>query len=190
MSETEKSAISRSESHQHQWGYARNVLEFVRNAEFAPLCIERNLGVNGAARSELTQLSLVKFVIGGARVELKRKPIQKVPLYGASSKLALKFGIPVAAMDTPPVAKTDLRPWRSQIEALLVGIAMSPVVRRAVLDAFEEQGLLAYTEPEPEITVDELGRLRKTRVNQALEDFDENLRSRVISVLEQLHAIA
>jgi hypothetical protein len=93
-------------------------------------------------------------------------------------------------MDTPPVAKTDLRPWRSQIEALLVGIAMSPVVRRAVLDAFEEQGLLAYTEPEPEITVDELGRLRKTRVNQALEDFDENLRSRVISVLEQLHAIA
>jgi hypothetical protein len=93
-------------------------------------------------------------------------------------------------MDTPPVAKTDLRPWRSQIEALLVGIAMSPIVRRAVLDAFEEQGLLAYTEPEPEITVDELGRLRKTRVNQALEDFDENLRSRVISVLEQLHAIA
>ena len=88
MYETEKSAISRSESHQHQWGYARNVLEFVRNAEFAPLCIERNLGVNGAARSELTQLSLVKFVIGGARVELKRKPIQKVPLYAASSKLA------------------------------------------------------------------------------------------------------
>ena len=93
-------------------------------------------------------------------------------------------------MDTPPVAKTDLRPWRSQIEALLVGIAMSPIVRRAVLDAFEEQGLLAYTEPEPEITVDELGRLRKTRVNQALEDFDESLRSRVICVLEELHAIA
>jgi hypothetical protein len=37
-----------------------------------------------------------------------------------------RFGIPVAAMDAPPVAKTDLRPWRSQIEALLVGIAMSP----------------------------------------------------------------
>jgi hypothetical protein len=36
----------------------------------------------------------------------------------------------------------------------------------------------------------ELGRLRKTRVNKALEDFDESLRSRVISVLEQLHAIA
>jgi hypothetical protein len=156
MSETEKSAISRSESHQHQWGYARNVLEFVRNAEFAPLCIERNLGVNGAARSELTQLSLVKFVIGGARVELKRKPIQKVPLYGASSKLALKFGIPVAAMDTPPIAKTDLRPWRSQIDALLGGIAMNPVTRRALLDAFEGHGLLAYTEPEAEFVADEL----------------------------------
>ena len=93
-------------------------------------------------------------------------------------------------MDTPPVAKTDLRPWRSQIDALLVGIPMNPVVRRAVLDAFEEHGLLTYTKPEPEIAVDELGRLRKTCVNKALEDFDENVRSRVISVLEELHAIA
>jgi hypothetical protein len=93
-------------------------------------------------------------------------------------------------MDTPPVAKTDLPPWRSQIEALLVGTAMSPVVRRAVLEAFEEYGLLAYTEPEPEIAVNELGRLRKTRVNKALQDFEENLRGRVVSVLEELHAIA
>ena len=93
-------------------------------------------------------------------------------------------------MDTPPVARTDLRPWRSQIEALLVGLAMSPVVRRALLDAFEEHGLLTYTKPEPEIAVDELGRLRKTVVNKVLEDFDENVRSRVVSVLEELHAIA
>jgi len=54
----------------------------------------------------------------------------------------------------------------------------------------KKHGLLAYTEPEAEIAVDELGRLRKTRVNKALEDFDEDVRSRVISVLEQLHAIA
>jgi len=93
-------------------------------------------------------------------------------------------------MGAPPVVKTDLRPWRSQIEALLVGIEMSPVTRRALLDAFEEHGLLAYTKPEPEIAVDELGRLRKTRVNKALEDFDENLRGRVVSVLEGLHAVA
>jgi hypothetical protein len=73
----------------------------------------------------------------------------------------------------PPVAKADLRPLRSQIEALLVGIAMSAVVRRALLDAFEKHGLLAYTEPEPYIAVDELGRLRKTRLNKALEAFDE-----------------
>jgi hypothetical protein len=53
------------------------------------------------------------------------------------------------------VAKADLRPWRSQIEALLVGIAMNHVVRRALIDAFEEHGLLAYTKPEPEIAVDE-----------------------------------
>jgi hypothetical protein len=93
-------------------------------------------------------------------------------------------------MDTPPVAKTDLRPWRSQIDALLVGIAMSPVVRRALLDAFEEHGFFAYTKPDPQIAVDELGRLRKTRINKALEDFDENVRSQVISVLEELRAIA
>ena len=93
-------------------------------------------------------------------------------------------------MDTPPVAKTDLRPWRSQIDALLVGIPINPVVRDALLDAFEEHGLFAYTKPEPQIAVDELGRLRKNRVNKALEDFDESVRSRVISVLKELHAIA
>jgi hypothetical protein len=67
---------------------------------------------------------------------------------------------------------------------------MNPVVRHAVLDAFEEHGLLAYTKPEPEIAVDELGRLRKTRVGKVLEDFDENVRIRVVSVLAELHAIA
>ena len=93
-------------------------------------------------------------------------------------------------MGASPVAETDLRPWRSQIEALLVGIAMNPIVRSALLDAFEEHGLLAYTMAEFEIAVDELGRVRKTRVNKALDDFDENLRSRVLSVLEELHALA
>jgi hypothetical protein len=93
-------------------------------------------------------------------------------------------------MEPPPAAKTDLRPWRSQIDALLVGIAMNPVIRHAVLDAFEEHGLFAYTTPEPEIAVDELGRLCKTLVNKALEDFDEKVRSRVISVFEELHAIS
>jgi hypothetical protein len=93
-------------------------------------------------------------------------------------------------MGASPVAKTDLRPWRSQIEALLVGIAMNPVVRSGLLDAFEEHGLFAYTKPESEIAVDEFGRLRKTPVNKALEDFDEDVRSRVLSVLEELHAIA
>jgi hypothetical protein len=93
-------------------------------------------------------------------------------------------------MSASPVAKTDLRPWRSQIEALVVGIATNPVARSKLLHAFEEHGLFAYTKPEPEIAVDELGRLRKTRVNKALEAFDENLRSRVLSVLEELHALA
>jgi hypothetical protein len=93
-------------------------------------------------------------------------------------------------MDTPPVAKTDLRPWRSQIDALLAGIPMDPVVRAALLDAFKEQGLLAYTKTEPEIAVDELGRLNKSRVEKALKNFDEDVRVQVVSVLESLHAIA
>jgi hypothetical protein len=92
-------------------------------------------------------------------------------------------------MDTLPVAKADLRPWRSQIDALLLGIPMNPVVRAALLDAFTEHGLLAYTEPEPEIAVDELGRLNKSRVQKALKNFDEDIRARVVSVLESLHAI-
>ena len=89
-----------------------------------------------------------------------------------------------------PVAKADLRPSRSHIEALLVGIAMNAVLRRTLLDAFEEHGLLVNTEPEPHIAVDELGRLRKARLNRALESFDEDLRSKVISVLEEVNAIA
>ena len=67
---------------------------------------------------------------------------------------------------------------------------MNPIVRSALLDAFEEHGLLAYTKAGSEIAVDELGRLRKTRVNKALEAFDENVRSRVLSVLKELHALA
>jgi len=67
---------------------------------------------------------------------------------------------------------------------------VNPVVRRALLDALEEHGLPAYTKPEPETAVDDLGRLRKARVNKAIEDCDESLRSGVISVLEELHAIA
>ena len=93
------------------------------------------LSVSGGARSELSELSLVKFVIGSARIGLSGARFNRSSLYAASAKLAPKCGIAVAAMDTPPDVKTDLRPWRSQIEALLVGIAMSPVVRRALLDA-------------------------------------------------------
>ena len=92
-------------------------------------------------------------------------------------------------MDAPPVAQPDLRPSRAQIEALLAGLAMTSAIRPAVLDAFEEQGLLAFTKPDPQIAVDDWGRLRRARVNEALERFDEVVRNEVTSVLEKLHAI-
>jgi hypothetical protein len=123
---------------------------------------------------ELSELSVVKSGIGGAPT--------------SSTKVPPSTGL--WHMDALPAAKTDLRPWRCQIDALLTGIAMSPVVRRAMLDAFEEHGLLAYTTPEPEIAVDELGRLHKACVNKALEDLEEKLRSRVVAVLDELHALA
>jgi len=91
-------------------------------------------------------------------------------------------------MDAPLVAQPDLRPSRAQIEALLAGLPMISVIRPAVLDAFEEPGLLAFTKPDPQIAVDDLGRFRQARVNQALR-FDEVVRNEVISVLEKLHAI-
>jgi hypothetical protein len=59
-----------------------------------------------------------------------------------------------------------------------------------MLDAFERHGLLAYSAPEAQFAVDELGRLNKTRVNGAIEDFDENVRNRVLAALEELHAVA
>jgi hypothetical protein len=88
-------------------------------------------------------------------------------------------------MSALPIAKMDLRPWRSQIEALLLGIAADPLIRRAMLEAFEERGLLAYNDLEPEMAVDEQGRLRWRRVCGALETFDENLRERIVSVLRR-----
>jgi hypothetical protein len=56
---------------------------------------------------------------------------------------------------------------------------MNPATRCALLDAFERNGLLAYPAPESRSAVDELGRLNKTRVDKAVEDFDENVRNRV-----------
>jgi hypothetical protein len=67
---------------------------------------------------------------------------------------------------------------------------MNAVDRAALLDAFEDEGLLAYTEPKSEIAVDEPGRLNKGRVEKALENFDEHIRVQVVSVLESLHATA
>jgi hypothetical protein len=91
--------------------------------------------------------------------------------------------------ERPPIAKIDLRPWRSQIEALLLGIVEDPAMRLAMLEAFEEHGLLAYTDLDPEIAVDGFGRLRRRRVDKALETFDESLRRQVVSVFEKVNAI-
>jgi hypothetical protein len=100
-----------------------------------------------------------------------------------------KKSIELSGMSAPPIAKIDVRPWRSQIDALLLGIVADPAMRRAMLEAFEQYGFLAYSDLEPEIAVDGFGRLRRTLVNKALETFNESLRMQVISVFEKVNAI-
>ena len=138
-------------------------------------------------RSERAELSFVKFVIGGAH-RTKVQADSKGPALCSLCKARPKVRHPRSCHGYSACRKN--RPSSLAIPNRGATGWNCDESRRSMrsADAFEEQGLLAYTEPEPEITVDELGRLRKTRVNQALEDFDENLRSRVISVLEQLHA--
>ena len=46
----------------------------------------------------------------------------------------------------PPFATTDLRPSRSQIEALLSDVAREQGARQKLLDAFQAHGLLSGTE--------------------------------------------
>jgi hypothetical protein len=92
--------------------YTRNALGSSATPSSRQLGIETSLGVSGAACSELSEPALVKFVIGGARTGLTPR-FNRPSLYAASAKLAPKLGVTVAAMGVPPVAKTDLRPWRS-----------------------------------------------------------------------------
>jgi hypothetical protein len=59
--------------------------------------------------------------IAGAHVS-QRQQQPAVPRICSLHKTHPKFAIPVAAMDTPPVAKTDLRPWTGLASLFLTGI--------------------------------------------------------------------
>jgi hypothetical protein len=71
----------------------QNILS-IRPLESPPAHMETSLGVSGAC-SELTELSLVEFVIGGARIGL-RKADSKDPAYTRPLERSPKVRHPVA----------------------------------------------------------------------------------------------
>ena len=89
----------------------------------------------------------------------------------------------------PPFATTDLRPSRSQIEALLSDVAREQGARQKLLDAFQAHGLLSGTEMLDESIVDSEGRYRKAHLMAALSNFKGSFRYRVIALLEKLGGV-
>jgi uncharacterized caspase-like protein len=89
----------------------------------------------------------------------------------------------------PPFATTDLRPSRSQIEALLSDVAREQGARQKLLDAFQAHGLLSGTEMLDEGIVDSEGRYRKAHLMAALSNFEGSFRYRVIALLEKFGGV-
>lgn len=90
----------------------------------------------------------------------------------------------------PPFATTDLRPSRSQMEALLSDVAREQGARQKLLDAFQAHGLLSGSDMLDESVVDSEGRYQRGCLMEALSNFDGSFRHRVIAVLEKLGGVA
>jgi hypothetical protein len=89
-----------------------------------------------------------------------------------------------------PRPSIDLRPSRSQIEALLGGVAKDHSSRQGLLDAFQNHGLLSGTQMLDQEIVDSQGRYRRAGLWQALNRIDAALRDQVVMVLEKLGGVA
>jgi hypothetical protein len=83
----------------------------------------------------------------------------------------------------PPFAITDLRPSRSQMDALLSDVAREQGARQKLLDAFQAHGLLWGTDMLDESVVDSEGRYQRARLMDALSNFDGSFRHRVLEKL-------
>jgi hypothetical protein len=89
-----------------------------------------------------------------------------------------------------PRPSIDLRPSRSQIEALLGGVVKGHSARQGLLDAFQSHGLLSGTHVLDQEVVDSQGRYRRAGLLQALNRIDTALRDQVVMVLEKLGGVA
>jgi hypothetical protein len=82
----------------------------------------------------------------------------------------------------------DLRPSRSQIEALLGDVTKDHSACQGLLDAFQNHGLLSGTQMVDQEVVD--SRYQKAYLLQALSRIDTALSDRVMAVLEKLGGVA
>jgi hypothetical protein len=89
----------------------------------------------------------------------------------------------------PQTPDVDLRPWRSQVRALLGDVTKDDDTIAALVDAFETHGLTLGSTTRLTPT-DHLGRFRKPELTAALTNFDQSLRDKVIAVLQKVGGIA
>jgi hypothetical protein len=89
----------------------------------------------------------------------------------------------------PQTSDVDLRPWRSQVRALLADVTKDDDTIAALVSAFETHGLTLGSTARPAST-DHLGRFRKPELTAALTNFDQSLRDKVIAVLQKVGGIA
>jgi hypothetical protein len=82
----------------------------------------------------------------------------------------------------------DLRPSRSQVEALLRGVTRERATLHALLDAFEAHGLLWGTPGGSPIDCD--GRYHRSDMINALNSFSPTLREEVIAIFDKVGAVA
>jgi hypothetical protein len=83
----------------------------------------------------------------------------------------------------------DLRPSRSQVEALLREVTGERATLHALIDAFQAHGLLWGT-PNSESPMDRDGRYRRSNIVNALDSFSPTLREQVIAVFDKVRGVA
>jgi hypothetical protein len=88
------------------------------------------------------------------------------------------------------VLELDLRPSRLDIEALLLGSSLSASKREAVIEAFAQHALLYGGEYRLDRAANLSGRISRANIKEALAVFDEYTRTSVLSILEQVGALA
>jgi hypothetical protein len=111
-----------------------------------------------------------------------------IALYRIDEHGQLMSDIPYDHTTAP---KPDIRPTRLGLEALLGGPTLTLGVRRAVINALEDAGLLNGGRPADSApAADASGRLSIGEVDRAIAGFDDITREYVKSVLSGVNALA